>query len=489
VALRLALASLPCAVLVLRLPAVLGSTATSWIVPLATAFANAFLLVSVARQLLGRAGFLLFWGAYGLVWALVAWHGFHFHGPPRPAALLLNLGQLAQTPLPDWTELPWTALAGALGLAWLARRPSPADPRLRLATAAAVLVFAAFHAATFVRYRTRDMLRLSAYGDLVRTHGLEAAAIMDAVELLHAPDTSRVLRDLRRDVATRPPLRLPLDPTPADRVVIVQIESLDREVLTPEVAPTLLRLWHGATHGLVDPQRTSLSGSSSADFQLLTGLRPLAGVPLYRLSWDGDGSGLPAHAAARGFAFHAYHGNDRHFWNRGPFLSAMGATFHAIDGIPQTEFSRWGRADGDLFRFAAPRIGGAPRAVHFLITLSTHAPFDLVDPAAHLDGASQETRYLRSFAYLDRALGTFLASLPRDGTTLVALYGDHSSGLFGASASEGEPAVPLILGRLAADGSLSPLGRRGEPVGLMSDVYELPALHRYVKDCLDASTP
>ncbi|MGZ6126004.1 MAG: sulfatase-like hydrolase/transferase, partial [Myxococcales bacterium] len=143
--------------------------------------------------------------------------------------------------------------------------------------------------------------------------------------------------------------------------------------------------------------------------------------------------------------------------------------------------------DGDLFRYAASRIPAAGRAVHFLITLSTHAPFDLVDPAAHLDGATQRTRYEHSVAYLDAALGSFLRDLPKDGATLVALYGDHTSGLFDDRPEDGERAVPLVLGLLAPDGSLRPLARNGRRVSALDGVYELPALARYIKDCLDAS--
>jgi hypothetical protein len=91
----------------------------------------------------------------------VAWHGIHFHGPPRPAALLMNLGEVSRVPWPDSTEVPWAVLAGALGLGWLSRRPSPSGPLLRLATFAAILALVAVHTAASLRYRTRDMLRFS----------------------------------------------------------------------------------------------------------------------------------------------------------------------------------------------------------------------------------------------------------------------------------------------------------------------------------------
>ena len=486
-ALRVSLALLPCLVVVLHLREVLGRGPSFWVVPLAMAFVNALAAVSIAREALRGRRFLVFWAVYALAWTAVAWHGVHFHRPPRPAALLMNFEEIAETPLPDFSEIPWGIAAVALALGWLARRPSPRGRDLRLVTLAAALLFVALHGAAFLRYHTRDMLRFSEYRDLVRTQGLEGAVILDGIDLLREPDAERVFGDLRLEAADNPPAPIPLDPVAADRIVIVQLESVDREALTPVFMPNLFRLWGGATHGLLDPLRTSVSGSSSADFQLLTGLRPRTAVPVYRLTWDRDGSALPAYAASRGFAFRAYHGNDRHFWNRGTFFSSLGVDFRTAESIPEREFSRWGKADGDLFRYAAREIGRSPRAVHFLITLSTHAPYDLVDPAAHLEGAPVRTRYLESVRYLDGALGSFLESLPAQSRTLVALYSDHTSGVFDSAGTVEEAAVPLILGMLGPQGSLAPLTRAQRPVHELAGAWELPALHRFLRDSLDAS--
>ncbi len=430
--------------------------------------------------------FFAFWALYALIWIVVAWHGTHFRLAPRPAAFFMNLGEISQVPLPGWHEMPWSIAAAALGLGWLARGDSARGRELRLATIAALVLFAIAQGAAFIRFQTRDMLRFSEYRDLVRTHGLEVAATLDAFEVLRGGKGTGVLRELRREAAANPPTPLQLDPVAADRVIILQVESLDVEAIRPDVAPSLLRLWEGATRGLVNSQRTSVSGSSSADFQLLTGLRPLAGVPVYRLEWDG-GDSLPAHAASRGFTFHAYHGNDRNFWNRGPFFSALGVDFQTSESIAETEFSRWGRADGDLFRHAAARIRREGRAVHFLITLSTHAPHDLVIPPGLLESAPVKTRYFRSMSYVDTVMRSFLLSLPTDGTTLLVIYGDHTSGLFDAVNAGEERAVPMVLGLLQPDGALAPLSRQGRPVHVLPGIGELPAVHRFLEDCLDAS--
>ncbi len=484
--LRAALALLPCLVLVLHLRAMLGPGPGAWLVPLAMGFGGALLTVSLARQLLGGRGFLVFWAGYALLWALVAWHGTHFHLPPRPGALVMNLGEISQVPLPGWHEVPWLIGAAAVGLGWLARRPSPPGRDVRLAALAAVAVFVLLQVFA-LRYQTRDMLRFSQYRDLVRTHGLETAAVLDGLEQLRAGNGAAILAELRRDAAENPPAALPLDPVIADRVIILQIESLDAEALRPEVAPVMVSLRDHATRGLLNSQRTSVSGSSSADFQLLTGLRPLSGIPVYRLGWDRRWDSLPAHAAGRGFAFHAYHGNDRNFWNRGPAFDALGLDFHTGDSMPETEFSRWGRADGDLFRYVGSRVPRERRAVHFLITLSTHAPHDLVIPPGALEGAPVRTRYLPSVRYVDGALGRFLRALPTDVPTLVVLYGDHPSGLFEGGDSAEERPVPLVLGILATGGALRPLTRAGLPVQELPGTFEIAGLHRFLEESLDAS--
>ena len=51
------------------------------------------------------------------------------------------------------------------------------------------------------------------------------------------------------------------------------------------------------------------------------------------------------------------------------------------------------------------------------------------------------------------------------------------------------PLLGLMLGTLAPDGSLAPLSAGGRPVQELPGTYELPALHRFLASCLDASAP
>jgi len=479
------LALFPCAVLALHLRPVLGARPGLWLVPLVMGFGNAFLVVSVARQLLRGRRFLVFWALYALTWTVVAWHGTHFHRPPRPTALFMNLGEISEVPLPGWEAVPWAIVLVAVGLGWPARRRVPIGRETRLATAGAVGLCALLQGYAVLHYQTRDMVRFSQYRDLVRTHGLEAAAILDGLQTFRLGRGGSALAVLRRDAQDNPATALPLDPVGVDRMVVVQVESLDREALIPAIAPALTAVWQTSTRGMVISQRSSVSGSSSADFQLLTGLRPLSGIPVYRLAWDGSGDTFPGRARARGFRFHAYHGNDPNFWNRGPFYAAIGGDLQTSESIPETEHSRWGRADGDVLRYVARRLTER-RAVHFVITLSTHPPFDLVQPQGPMDHVRTKERYLASMRYADDALGKFVRDLPRDGTTLLVLYGDHPSGVFEAAGAE-EPPVPMMLGVLTPGGTIAPLTRGGRPVEDLPGTYELPGLHQFLLSCLDAS--
>ncbi len=45
----------------------------------------------------------------------------------------------------------------------------------------------------------------------------------------------------------------------------------------------------------------------------------------------------------------------------------------------------------------------------------------------------------------------------------------------------------MVLGLLQHDGALAPLSQQGRPVHVLPGLNELPALHRFLEDCLDAS--
>ena len=395
VVLRVALALLPCARA--RAPPAPGarraarwSGSSRW----RWRFGNALLIVSLAREALRGRGFLVFWALYGLTWTRggLARHalpprsapGGALHEPggdlPGPAAGLARAAR-RRSPRPRWASggSPAGPRRGDGTSACDAGRALPL--RSSLQGCGVPPLPDARHAALLRVPRPGPDARARGRGDARRAGACCAGGTPPQCSRSCAGTPARIL-----------PPPIPLDPVAADRLVVLQIESLDLEALRPDVAPVLLRLWESATRGLVN------SAAHVGLRELERGLpacSPVSGRCRASRStgsgWDHGLESLPAHAAARGFTFHAYHGNDRNFWNRGPFyLRAREWTSRASESIPETEFSRWGRADGDLFRYVAARIPAERRAVHFLITLSTHAPYDLVIPPGPLERRAGE---------------------------------------------------------------------------------------------------
>src|SRR5690606_27869163 len=90
---------------------------------------------------------------------------------------------------------------------------------------------------------------------------------------------------------------------------------------------------------------------------------------------------------------------------------------------------RWGVKDREVLEVAARRLlAREGKTFQFIITLTSHGPFDYLDPEEEelFPGASSvRQRYLNSMRYVDRALESFYSRLPEG--TLIVIYGDHES--------------------------------------------------------------
>lgn len=90
---------------------------------------------------------------------------------------------------------------------------------------------------------------------------------------------------------------------------------------------------------------------------------------------------------------------------------------------------RWGVRDREMMRVAADRLlAHEGKIFQFIITLSSHSPFDFIDPEDEeiAPGAEyRRWRYFNSIRYADRALQDFYERVPEG--TLLVIYGDHES--------------------------------------------------------------
>jgi phosphoglycerol transferase MdoB-like AlkP superfamily enzyme len=231
-----------------------------------------------------------------------------------------------------------------------------------------------------------------------------------------------------------------------DNVILIQVESLQEWIVHAhvggrEVMPNLaaLRRDRRTLYFSRIFDETGQGRSSDGEFDTLNSLHPLPVGAVAFVHAHNHFVALPGILRRHGYATFSAHPFERGFWNR--------AVLHPRYGFERSMFKRelgegeqigWGLADDAFFRRVAPEIDALQRPFFaFLITLGLHHPFDMF-PARHkvLDvGRLQDTplgNYIHAMHYFDESLGDLLAVLEKEGLldhTIVALYGDHESGL------------------------------------------------------------
>lgn len=227
-------------------------------------------------------------------------------------------------------------------------------------------------------------------------------------------------------------------------IIHIQVESLQgwvvgARVAGQEVTPFLNRLRGEALYFPYVFDQTGQGRSSDGEFIALNSLHALdRGAVSFRRPHN-QFVALPAVLRARGYATLSAHPFERGFWNR--------AVLHPRYGFSQMLFKRelgpgevigWGLADEPFFLRVADHLRAMPRPFYaFLITLGLHHPFDqFPDRLKALDvgelAGTPLGNYLHAMHYFDASLARLVAELQRQGlwdTTVLALHGDHESGV------------------------------------------------------------
>ncbi len=253
-------------------------------------------------------------------------------------------------------------------------------------------------------------------------------------------------------------------------LILIQVESLQQWVIGArvggvEITPFLNALRSRALYFPDVFDQTGQGRSSDGEFVVLNSQHALdRGAVAFRRAGD-DFVALPGVLRGHGYATLSAHGFEKGFWNRGVLHPRYGFERMLFrDELGPGEVIGWGLADGVFFdRMVAPLAKERRPYFAFLITLGLHHPFDLF-PDRHkvLDvGPLRGTplgNYVHAMHYFDASLAGFLARLDETralSDTVVALYGDHESGLaldppLLALAGEPrwEPSLPVRLRRV-----------------------------------------
>ena len=125
------------------------------------------------------------------------------------------------------------------------------------------------------------------------------------------------------------------------------------------------------------------------------------------------------------------------YWNWKNALTAIGFdTCLDMGAFSNDEILGLGLSDADFLPQAAARLLAQPEPFYaFLVTLTSHVPFQLPDEERELtleprlDQSSLGTAF-QCFRYTDRQIGRFLDALRAGGVlerSVVVIYGDHAS--------------------------------------------------------------
>jgi uncharacterized sulfatase len=223
-------------------------------------------------------------------------------------------------------------------------------------------------------------------------------------------------------------------------LLVIQVESLEKFELNnkingQEVTPNINKIMKNSLFFSDVHEQVGGGNSSDADLMTNTSVYPIQmGTTFFSNPFTYYNS-LPRMLGKLGYYTTAIHPDEGGFWNWMPALKSIGfdkcydSTSYKID-----ERINMGISDGSYFKQVEPIIKNEKRPFYtFLVTLSSHTPFDL--PAKYrelkLDPELENSKlggYLQSIHYTDKQLGLLFDRLEKDGVldnTIVAMYGDH----------------------------------------------------------------
>ena len=145
---------------------------------------------------------------------------------------------------------------------------------------------------------------------------------------------------------------------------------------------------------------------------------------------------LPKLLQGMGYSTLAIHGDRGSYWNWVPALTSIG--FEKT--MDETHFNTdekigLGISDGSYFKQVAPILASEKQPFYnFIVTLTSHSPFDLPDQYRKLALSEDLNKtklggYFQSVNYTDEQIGNFIGTLDKSGVlnnSVVVIYGDHT---------------------------------------------------------------
>ncbi|MDP4145778.1 MAG: LTA synthase family protein [Bacillota bacterium] len=222
-------------------------------------------------------------------------------------------------------------------------------------------------------------------------------------------------------------------------LIIIQVEALQQFVINnkvnnEEITPNLNKWINRSVYFDNYFYQVANGGTSDAEFMTNNSLYPAASGAAYYLYCGNQYSSLPKEMNDAGYYTAALHGYKEGFWNRNVMYKAQKFDdFYGERAYKQDEVVGLGLSDKSFLNQSVDKLKSFAEPYYsFLITLSSHFPYDDVKGYGDFNtGAYENTfmgNYLKGIHYTDAQLGTFLDRLDKEGITknsIIVLYGDH----------------------------------------------------------------
>ena len=222
-------------------------------------------------------------------------------------------------------------------------------------------------------------------------------------------------------------------------LVLIMIEAFDYMAIDKTLTPTLYMMVNEGLFfdNFYSPQFSCATGQS--EFAALTSLVPESASCTINTYAENDFY----HSIFNLFNQHSYYSSSYHNWIYQYYYRAVvhesmySSRFYGYDDLPFKRIQGW-QSDKDLFLLALPNFVEHDRFFSFIITSSTHFPYDVASTLGdryldtiddvYPDYPMEVKRYLSKAIELDKGLAVLLAHFEETDsldTTVFVLFGDH----------------------------------------------------------------
>ncbi|MDR3587093.1 MAG: LTA synthase family protein [Desulfosporosinus sp.] len=224
-------------------------------------------------------------------------------------------------------------------------------------------------------------------------------------------------------------------------LIIIQVESLENFVINQkvngqEITPNLNKLLDNSLYFSNFYEQVYNGTSVDADLMTNTSVYPIrTGATFFRFP-NNTYNSLPKLLQGVGYSTLAIHPDKGSYWNWVPALTSIG--FEKT--MDETHFNTeekigLGISDASYFKQVAPILASEKQPFYnFIVTLTSHSPFDLPDQYRKLALSEDLNKtklggYFQSVNYTDEQIGNFIGTLDKSGVlnnSVVVIYGDHT---------------------------------------------------------------